>query len=253
MPPAQSKPDQLHRHVRDDILALAFEPGQALRLPSLSEAYGVGLTPLRECLTRLKAERLVQVEHNKGFRVAPLTAEDLLDLEHSRNAIEGSLFVRSVAQGDDIWESGVIGTYHQLARTQVPSVLQSQDTLALWTDRHARFHTALIAGAPSTWLHSFRDQVNDQLSRYQRYIQRGLRRMAKSQPDVAGRAAEIFARAMALEPHTALYDAALARDPDAAQRCFEAHGQLSVCAFEELVTMVPVDGSGASATEETVS
>lgn len=253
MPPAQSKPDRLHRQIRSDILALALEPGQALRLPSLSEAYGVGLTPVRECLTRLKAERLVQVEHNKGFRVAPLTAEDLLDLEHSRNAIEGSLFARSVAQGDDVWESGVIGTYHQLSRTAVPSVLHPPEALTLWTDRHARFHTALIAGAPSAWLHSFRDQVNDQLSRYQRYIQRGLRRMAKRQPDVAGQAAEIFARAMALAPHKALYDAALARDLDAAQRCFEAHGQLSVRAFEELLTMVPVDGPGTHRTEETVS
>ncbi|MEM8659060.1 MAG: GntR family transcriptional regulator, partial [Pseudomonadota bacterium] len=86
----QSKSDALYRNVKGDILTLRLAPGTALRLPALSERYGIGLTPLRDCLTRLSAEHLVVPEHNKGFRVAPLSLEGLLDLEQTRSVIEAS-------------------------------------------------------------------------------------------------------------------------------------------------------------------
>ena len=63
----QSKSDILFDRLRHDILSLDLPPGMALRLPALSEHYGIGLTPLRECLNRLAAEQLVVPEHNKAF------------------------------------------------------------------------------------------------------------------------------------------------------------------------------------------
>ncbi len=234
--------------MRDDILTLALEPGAALRLPSLSERYGIGVTPLRDCLNRLSTEKLVVVEHNKGFRVSALTTADLLDLERSRNAIEGALFARAVEDGDDAWEAGVIGTYHQLSRTELPSILLPDDRLARWTSRHAAFHDALIAGAPSHWMTRFRTQLNDHLSRYQRYIQSGLRQMAGTRPALASEAATIFETAMALAPHTALYRAALDRNATAARQTIEAHARLSITAFENLIALVATTPEKTAAT-----
>ncbi|HBR39565.1 MAG TPA: GntR family transcriptional regulator, partial [Sulfitobacter pontiacus] len=108
----QSKSDILFDRLRHDILTLDLPPGMALRLPALSERYAIGLTPLRECLNRLAAEQLVVPEHNKGFCVTPLTRADLLDLERSRDAIEGAMLAHSVSHADDAWEAGVIGAYH---------------------------------------------------------------------------------------------------------------------------------------------
>ena len=75
-----SKSDALYARLRADILSLKLEPGSPLRLPVLSKNYGIGLTPLRECFHRLTTERLVQTEHNRGFRVSPLPLSDLLEL-----------------------------------------------------------------------------------------------------------------------------------------------------------------------------
>ena len=238
-PEPQSKSDTLYDHVRGDILSLDLAPDMPLRLPALSERYGIGLTPLRECLNRLASEQLVVPVHNKGFRVAPVTGQDLLDLERTRNALEGAMFAFSVVHGDDAWEVAVIGGYHQLAQTSVPSAMQDRDATALWNKRHDAFHAALTAGSPSIWMHRYAGQIGDQLRRYQRFIQQGLRSMAATDQSLAERAAEISATSMALAPHTALYDAAVARDPEAAAQAFDAHADLSISAFADLTRLMP--------------
>lgn len=241
MTQAQSKSDALYARVRGDILTLVLRPDAPLRLPALTERYGIGLTPLRECLNRLASEHLVVPEHNKGFRVAALSRADLLDLERSRNAVVGAMFVEAVLGGDDAWEAGVIGTYHHLSQTPVPSAVLPAAELAAWTRRHGAFHAALVAASPSVWMARFAVQIEDQLGRYHRFIEDGLRELATTNPDVAQQAAAIFATAMAVEPHRALYDAVLARDPVAAQAAFDAHAGLSIAAFEGLMKMMPMD------------
>lgn len=245
-PQPQSKADALFSLVRSDILTLDLPPNQPLRLPALSERYAIGLTPLRECLNRLCGDRLVIPEHNKGFRVAPLTRTDLLDLERSRAAIEGTMFAFSAAHRSDSWEAGVVGAFHHLSQTPVPPVLLDSDHLSLWNRRHRAFHAALVAGSPSVWMHRFARQIDDQLGRYHRFIQNGLRDLAGSSPSVAKDAADVFATAMALDPHQALLDAALAPAPEAARAAFEAHVGLSIAAFEGLTAMMPTDTSIAT-------
>jgi DNA-binding GntR family transcriptional regulator len=235
----QSKSDALYDRMRDDILVLALAPDAPLRLPALSERYGFGLTPLRECLHRLCGDQLVVPEHNKGFRVSPLTGVDLLDLERSRNAVEGAMFANAVTHADDAWEAAVVGAYHHLSQTHVPAIIQDDASLALWTRRHAAFHRALVAGSQSTWMQRFAGQLDDQLGRYQRFIQTALRDLAKSAPHIAAQAETVFATAMAIEPHRALYDAALARDTDAARAAFDQHTKLSITAFEGLTALMP--------------
>ena len=231
--------DVLFDRVRSDILALDLVPDTPLRLPMLSERYGVSLTPLRECLNKLCGDQLVVPEHNKGFRVAPLARADLLDLESSRNAIDGAMFVNACQSGDEAWEAGVVGAFHHLSQTPVPSVLLDDAELSTWTRRHKAFHTALIAGLPSGWMHRFSQQLEDQLGRYHLFIQIGLRDLAQTSQSVANQAADIFATSMALEPHRRLYDAALGRDPKAAQQAFDDHTGLSIAAFEDLLELLP--------------
>ncbi|MEM8852852.1 MAG: GntR family transcriptional regulator [Pseudomonadota bacterium] len=244
-PTPQSKADALYDCVKGDILSLAMMPGEALRLPALSERYGIGLTPLRDCLTRLGAEHLVVTEHNKGFRVAPLSLDDLLDLEATRSVIEGSLFAKAVAEGGEAWEAAVVGTFHQLAKTPFPSVLREDGELEVWTRRHGAFHSALVSGAQSVWRHRFCEALGQKLSRYHRFIQVGLRNLWRSEPAMASEAAEVFSTAMELGPHRLLYDTALARDIDAAPVVFAQHANLSSTAFRTLVDLVHgTDGLG---------
>lgn len=236
-----SKSDELFSQIRTDILTLELQPSSPLRLPALSEKYGAGTTPLRECLNRLSAECLVTIEHNKGFQVAGISPTDLLDLERSRSAIEGALFVLSIQQGDDEWEAKVIGSYHQLARTSPISPLSKKEDLEVWNRRHKSFHHAIIASANSPCMHHFRCNIEDKLSRYLLFIQNGLRDLATTHPVAAQSAVEIYAAAMASETHEPLYQAVLDRDIDMAKTSFEEHVNLSIHAFEQMTALLPSD------------
>ena len=74
--------------LRNDILSCALPPGERLRLDALKTLYGVGFSPLREALVQLCAEGLVELEEQRGFRVAPVSADDLTDVTNTRVDIE---------------------------------------------------------------------------------------------------------------------------------------------------------------------
>ncbi len=234
-----SKSDALYAQMRDDILSLNLAPDGPLRLPAMAERYGVGVTPIRECLNRLSTEKLVAIAHNKGFRVAGISFSELLDLEQSRSAIEGTLFQRSVERGDDAWEARVIGAFHQLSKTPAMSVTGTQSDIDLWNRRHTAFHAALISAADASWLQHFQRQLADQLGRYQLFIQTGLRDLFESHPDKAPAVADVYSKAMATGPHEDLYEVVLSRDAVRARSVFEQHVNLSICAFQELGTSIP--------------
>lgn len=63
-------------------------PGEPLNEAGLSEALGVSRTPLREALKLLAAEGLVQLRLNRSGVVAPLKAEELVDLFEAVSGIE---------------------------------------------------------------------------------------------------------------------------------------------------------------------
>lgn len=239
MKQTHSKTNELYARMRADILTLALAQDTPLRLPKLAVRYGVGVTPIRECLNRLSTENLVVPQHNKGFRVSGISLSELLDLEHSRSAIEGTLFQRSVELGDDAWEAQVIGAYHQLTNTPPMSVTGTQAEVDLWNRRHTAFHKALIAAADAQWMQRFNRQLTDQLGRYQLLIQTGLRDLFQSHPDNAREIAEIYAQAMANDPHADLYEVVLARDVPRARAVFEQHVNISIKAFQDLRTLLP--------------
>src|SRR5579863_3457019 len=75
--------------LRADILSCRLQPGQRLRFEELRTGYDLGLSPLREALMRLASEGLVRVEDHRGFRVAPISRSDLLDITFVRKELEG--------------------------------------------------------------------------------------------------------------------------------------------------------------------
>ena len=58
--------------LRERILSTELEPGTDLDELSLCETYGVSRTPLREVLQRLSGEGLIQLEENRGAKVASM-------------------------------------------------------------------------------------------------------------------------------------------------------------------------------------
>lgn len=220
-----TKSEFAYRTLRQDILETRLRPGAPLKLGAMREAYGIGWTPLREALSRLEAERLVILSANKGYAVAPVSLEELSDLTRARRLVELPMLAESIARGDEAWETALVAAHYRLSRCTPP--VENPEELALtdWEERHEAFHTALLAASTSPWLMRFYVQVKDQLRRHHRVLSIApalshARSGAKWQ-DSPGFAA--LRDALALEPHTALMNAALNRDADRAVRLLDEH------------------------------
>ncbi len=65
--------------LRYAIISLSIEPGSVLEEAILCRQYKVSRTPVREALIRLSSEGLVELEPNRGARVATLQFIDVVD------------------------------------------------------------------------------------------------------------------------------------------------------------------------------
>ncbi|ATB46199.1 GntR family transcriptional regulator [Corallococcus macrosporus] len=190
--------------LRGDILHGLLAPGEKLRLEHLAPRYGVGRTPLREACCRLASEGLVTIEDQRGFRVAPISRADLLDLTRTRQQLEPLALRAAIAQGDIAWEGEVAAALHRLQRRAPASGSGTLDDT--WEQEHARFHSALLSACGSPWLLKFHATLFDQTERY--------RRLAQAYGK-AGRHVE--------NEHAALVKAALERDAERACALLTEH------------------------------
>src|SRR5204863_5384813 len=66
--------------LRRDIVRGVFQPAERLKVEALVKFYGVGHSPIREAIILLSSSGLVVHEHQKGYRVAPVSLEDYDDV-----------------------------------------------------------------------------------------------------------------------------------------------------------------------------
>jgi DNA-binding GntR family transcriptional regulator len=150
--------------MRADILELRLQPGSRLVIDVLREKYGVGLSPLREALSRLLSEGLVIGEEWRGFRVAPITEEDLYDLTEMRREIEVLTVTRSVARSDDRWAADLTRAFRGMSHANS----KRRNKLNEWSDHHQAFHEILVRECGSPRLIKLRQQLFDHFMRYLR-------------------------------------------------------------------------------------
>jgi len=148
--PPKTLAEAVYRRFRRDILWGRLPAGSPLRSNELSQAYAVGISPLREALSRLLSEKLVTQSGQRGFRVAPLTIEDVLDTMEARIVIECEALTRSIQHGGLHWETEVVSSYHALSRIELPK--EPGEEAENWADHHRKFHMALLCGCGSPWL-----------------------------------------------------------------------------------------------------
>jgi len=197
---------QAYRMIREDLLVCRLAPGDKLNIKELAGTLGVSLGAVREALSRLTSEGFVTEDAGRGFRAAPITVSELVDLVRVRTNIEGQCLRRSIEIGGPGWESEVVATNHRLTRTPIVlpgSAARLNDEYAA---AHADFHAALSAGCDSPWLLRLRNWLYAQSERY-RYLTVPL---ARDERDLCGE-------------HLKLMQAALDRDADLAVALLEEH------------------------------
>jgi DNA-binding GntR family transcriptional regulator len=228
-----SKAERAFEVLRRNILDAQLEPGLALTISSLKERYDLGWTPLREALSRLETERLVTFSPNKGYRVAGVSGDELLDLQKARAAIESALLREAIDVGDDLWEQRLVGAHYAFKQTKPLRVRMPESELSRWEEKHEAFHKALLSGSPSVWLQRFAGQINDQLHRHHRNL---VLAQALNGPGAmeGEHYSEILAQASNIEHHTMLMDAALARNHERAQELLAEHIGFTLHAYDAL-------------------
>lgn len=155
--------------LRTDILEGTLRPTERLRITALSDRYVVGATAIREALSRLVSDGLVDFEDQKGFAVASVSKAELLDLTQTRLEVECLAARKAVELGDLDWESKMIAAFHKLSRTGLPT---SPETASVWADAHRAFHESIVSGCKSTWLVRICGLLYDKSERYRNLAHR---------------------------------------------------------------------------------
>lgn len=138
--------EQVYVQLRDDIVEGSLLPGAKLRIEHLRQRYGVGAGTLREAITRLVSDALVEAEGQRGFRVVPMSMEDLADLTELRLHIELDALRQSMRHGDEQWHCALAEAYRALSECPVHPQYRQR-----WEALNSRFHELLISGRPSPW------------------------------------------------------------------------------------------------------
>ncbi|MFC3282053.1 DNA-binding transcriptional regulator CsiR [Litchfieldella rifensis] len=213
--PRQNQGIGAYTRLKRDIIRGTFLPGEKLLMSHLKTRYKLGAAPLREALSQLVGERLVVAISQRGFRVAPMSREELEDLYDARSQLEGLLLRLAIERGDDEWEAEILAHAHTLSK--VVEVSGPDEVLDIWDARHKAFHQAIMAGCGSVHLLRVREHLFDQAERYRHLW---LRKTVFSEQALATKRQE----------HADLVEAILARDSDRA--CALMH--------EHLITPVPI-------------
>lgn len=156
---------EVFEKLRADILSARLPPGTKLRFEYLRNAYKVGLSPLREALSRLAENRLVTATGQRGFRVSSVSVHDINDIAMVRKEIEALALRRSIDYGDDAWEASIVAARHKLTLLEKAGKNVSED---VWESRHRDFHRTLVSACQSKSLLHLHGLLTDQFDRYRR-------------------------------------------------------------------------------------
>jgi DNA-binding GntR family transcriptional regulator len=216
--------EDVYDALRSDILYGRRLPAARLPINDIAEEHAVSLSVVREAVTRLASEDLVEATPQRGFRVRPLSIEHFRDLTQVRIQIETLALRQSLANGDVTWEANLVAAHHRLAVT--PMFFEDGKGNPEWMAAHGAFHAALAGGAGSLVLERVRRQLYDASEMYRYW---------------SGSLAQRVARANVAEEHKAILDAALARDTDLAVDLVTRHLEATAAELESIAAAMDAD------------
>jgi DNA-binding GntR family transcriptional regulator len=198
--------EDVYDALRAEILFGHRLPASRLQLNELAEAHGVSLSVVREAVTRLASEDLVEATPQRGFRVRPLSVEHLQDLTWVRVQLEALALREAITNGGITWEADLVAAHHRLSVT--PMYFDDGVGNLDWLTAHSGFHAALAAGADSPILERVRRQLYDSAELYRMWSSNLPHHPTREHVD---------------DEHRAIFEAALARDADRAVELVTRH------------------------------
>lgn len=202
----ESITQRVYLSLRRDIMCAKLAPGLRLKIEELRSIYGVGSSPLREALSLLTSDSLVDRIDQKGFRVCQVSEREYSELLRTRCWLEEKALRESMANRSAKWEEELVLTNHRLSRLSRLHDKEDCATPADWEALHKVFHETLLSECDSSILIKFCSQLYDQNVRYRQLSTR----TAYPERDINNE-------------HSMICDAVLARDVELAVKLLLSH------------------------------
>ena len=199
--PAETVSDVVFRQIRQDIISGVLPPGAKIKLEQAKERYSIGISSLREILSRLTTENLVVAEGQRGFEVSPASRRELLELADLRIVLETHAIGLAFAAGNLEWEGRIVAAHHRLAG----DVSRTVD----WVRYDWEFHQAIVSACNSETLMATLSSVFDRFLRYHML-------------------AESFRGKPVVDDHRLLFELSIQRDVAGATEVVRRHGHSGV-------------------------
>jgi len=85
----ETQREWVYHKIRLALMAGRYQPGEKVTIAQLTESLGVSMTPVREALRRLAAERALEMSPNRSVTVPKLSLEEVLAVREVREQLEG--------------------------------------------------------------------------------------------------------------------------------------------------------------------
>ena len=164
--PAQNPSKAAAYWLLRDIVRGVFQPMERLKVEHLVKFYGVGHSPVREAILILSSTGLVVHEHQKGYRVAPVSLADYDDVLAVYQRLYKLALTMAIDLGDDAWEERVVVRLHRTVKVQ--NVLPGGDPQLRerWQRAYWEYHAELLSGCGSPLLMQLLGDIGFRLERY---------------------------------------------------------------------------------------
>ena len=192
--------DWVYEELKGAIVDLRLPPGDPLREATLAGQLGVSKTPIREALTRLEREGLVETTSFKGAVVTGYSAQDLRELYELRELLENAAVAAAAAAMPDE------------DRARMTRIVEDSRTLRRNGD------SAGLARLLSEFDDLIFEQVpNTRIRALVANLQAHLTRIGHLTAELPGRVEA------SVEEHEKIVEAIVRRDPELAQQAMSAH------------------------------
>ena len=137
---------QVYEQIKNDIIMCALMPGDPLSENELVERFKMSRTPIREALTSLVQDGLVEYTPNRGFTVTTVSIMDINEIFEARIFIEKELFRMAIKKMSDA----------EIDQLEVQSRVQgdprSPDYAETFLEANLKFHLMLAAAGKNSRL-----------------------------------------------------------------------------------------------------
>ena len=143
--------DRAYLILKADLISCRLQPGERLTISQLQGQHALSQAAVREALSRLTAEGLVEIERNRGFRAAPVSMSGFRDLTTALLTVEIPCLRSSIEHGDTEWELNLVATYHRALHT-LELVDSGKEDVEAYARMRLAFYQALLGACSNQWL-----------------------------------------------------------------------------------------------------